>query len=174
MAKGEGTPRVSEQAFQLLALLGSGVRPFDAVDATPVDITVPDFGTMLARARSGNPQTGLAVALPHELESALSIVDREALAGAVDRAAVVGAESVLVKLDERILRIDVRTRTVLEEIARSDLDPIEGIDAFVQTPGLDESGELIEKRSVGDAVIGLAHSVRNASLVRALPGDASV
>ncbi len=165
---------MSDQASQLLALLGNGVRPFDVGDLASVVDAGPDFSALLARARSGNPETGLAVGLPPELETLLSVDQREMLAGAVDRVAVVGAESALIRLGERILRIDVRTRMVLEEIVRSDLDPVEGIDAFVHASSEKELEKTNSETAMGTDAIRSARSVRNASLVRALPGDATV
>ena len=160
-------------ADQLLSSLGSGVRPFDAVETAPLGVTATeDFGALLDRARSGNPNTGLGVRLTNELEGVLAIEQRRALAAAVDRVAVVGGESALILLDGRTLRVDVRTRTVLEELAVSDTDPVVGIDVFAHAGQADGQSPISEISAEPAGLNGSARVVRNASLVRALSGDA--
>ncbi|MCA9303688.1 MAG: hypothetical protein KC996_06170 [Phycisphaerales bacterium] len=160
-------------ADQLLRSLGSGVRPFDAREPGSVDAGGgPDFDALLERARSGNPETGLAVKLTGKLDLVLGIEQRQSLAGAIDRVAVVGGETALILLDGRTLRVDVRTRTVLEEIPRSEIAPIVGIDAFAHAEGAGGDGVITEIDGTATGVIGSARGVRNASLVRALSGDA--
>jgi len=158
-------------ADQLLRSLGSGIRPFDPLDPSPLSSGGDaDFRALLDRARSGNPQTGLAVKLTGELDIALGIEQRQSLASAVDRVAVVGGESALILLDGRTLRVDVRTRTVIEEIPRTETDPVVGIDAFAHAEETDVEGVIAEIVGSPAGISGSARGVRNASLVRALSG----
>jgi hypothetical protein len=165
---------LADQAVYLLELLGTGVRPFDATIPAPVEQTGSDFNALLERARSGNPETGIPVKLTVGLEQVLSPEQQNALANALDRIAVVGANSALINLDGRILRVDVRTRTVVEEIEQEDTSPVTLIDAFIQAERKTDLDDETPAAVVEQAQINSARGVRNPSLVRALEGDATV
>ncbi|MBL4591892.1 MAG: hypothetical protein JKY96_08035 [Phycisphaerales bacterium] len=171
---------MTQEAAQLLMHLGRGVRPFDPLDQAPIPVTEIDFSAMLTRARAGNPESGFPVHLTAELDRELDIEQRKALGIAVDRVMVVGSDQALVQLDERVLRVDVRTRTVLEEIEQSHHDAVSGIDAYIRAPSEENNADLVEQQPSSlrisgiIGISGLARGVRNASLVRSLPENASV
>ncbi len=164
---------MADHSTQLLRFLGRGVRPFDSTDTPIVNATGIDFSEMLDRARAGDPESGFKVKLTADLDRELTIEQRRALGIAVDRVVVVGSEHALILLDERILLVDVRTRTVLEQISHSNHEPVGGIDAFIRAP----QDEVAFERAVdpdAKGVRGLARGVRNASLVQSLPENASI
>lgn len=164
---------MSVPADQLLRALGGGVRPIDSGASSRYSLEHgTDFGALLERARSGNPETGLPVKLTGVLDQQLDHEQRAALAAAVDRVAVVGGETALILLDERTLRVDVRTRTVIGEIEQAESDPVVGIDSYVRAENSGTDGTMREIVDPSMGLLGSARVVRNASLVRALSSDA--
>lgn len=161
---------------QLLASLGSGVRPYE----TPAgQIPAPGgegFSALLQGALAGSPRSGLAVRFAPSVSGMFGPDAQRLISEGVDAAAVSGVGHALILHDEHTLRVDVRNRVVLE--AR-EIDPgevITNIDGFVSVRGpAQDPGEGEEKESTpaGEPVDAPARVVRNASLVHALAGRAA-
>jgi hypothetical protein len=146
------------QAEQMLARLGSGVGPRGPPAGSPA------VAAMLDAARRGDLRTGLPVRIDDTLGLTLSPEQASRLSEAVDRAAASGADTALVLLDGRGLRVDTTERRVLGVEPLTDGSMIDGIGAVVV------SAETSATPEAGRAFAGLSTRPVSAGVLRAISG----
>ncbi len=150
----------------LLKSLGSGVRPVDLGEDTPID--TDRFEGLLHDAIRGRARTELGVTFAPDASGMFDQHEQGQIARAIDLAAAAGSEQALILHNEHSLRVDVRNRVVLEAPKLNPNEVVRGIDAFIplQTPADSEDAAVVLRTSKDG--FQPARVVRNASLVHTL------
>lgn len=155
---------MSSDSIGLIRRLAGGVKPIDPVDLPgPTDRIGSDFRSMLEDARRGVLRSGAPVRVAPALANSLDAGTLDQLAAAADSAAAEGITRALVQIEERMFRLDVPARTVVDS-PESGAEVIPGIDGLVRV--MDHSTSAPDSRPDPSP----ARVVRNASLINALSG----
>ncbi len=158
---------MSPTQVDLLKALGSGIPPID-VPSGSIHDGDPGFRTLLQSAINGDVETDLGVMIGPSVSGELSEQDQYDIARAIDRAAANGIESALILHDQRTLRVDVRTRVILESIPMNPKLVIDDIDGFATSKISSQGAKTDGSHEEGGAPLAPARVVRNASLVQSL------
>lgn len=153
---------MNEGSVSLLRLLTSGVRGFDAqAGEATVGPRESAFATMFAKAARGELRSDLPVRVPAALDNQIDRSLREQISGATDLAASEGISRALVLAGERMFRVDVASRTVIDApgVQRIAVGDVDGVVRMGQ------ESPVISARELTD---GPARVVRNISLLRVL------
>ncbi|MCC5822985.1 MAG: hypothetical protein LAT64_07155 [Phycisphaerales bacterium] len=145
----------------LLRLLAGGVRPVGSPDPqAPPGRTTLDFPGLLDRAAAGSVRSDLPVRIPPAIRGSVDEAIHARLSDAADAAAAEGVDRALVMLGERMFRLDVDARAIIDAPDAQE-KVITGIDGVVIR---DAGGPSEEPRPSS----GPARVVRNASLIHTL------
>ncbi len=153
---------MTADSIGLIRRLAGGVRPFGPDDpAGPPDRISLDFQSMLSLARKGALHSGAPVRMTQGLANSLDPGTRDQLASAADAAAAEGITRALVLIEQRMFRLDVPARTIVDAPDPSE-EVIAGIDGVVRRAATPPTApnQPPDHRP--------ARVVRNASLIDAL------
>lgn len=128
----------------LLRTLGAGLSPVGTEKAPaggPRLIEGQTFDQLLSRARGGEIESGAPIRV--ESSSGLKFTPEQSvrLARAADHAEAQGAGRAVVLMDGMALTMDVATRTVTGRVDLTKDGALMGIDAVINVPAPDTSGE---------------------------------
>lgn len=138
------------------------------------------FEDLLAQARGGEMSSGRAVEAQPGTGLDLSEEESAALAVAADRAETAGAQRALVLLEDRVLEVDVPSRSVIREVDLASGDPVTGIDAVIRADtgdGETPASALFERLSglsggsIDAAAGAIAGGATNRSLLELLSSN---
>lgn len=120
-------------ASSLIDLLGAGLSPARPDSGEPGQLGPQSlrFDQLLDRAREGSLSSGRGVTMAPGVEVDLSDDQLSRVADAADRAQAAGAKRALVRLDNRLIELDVDSRTIVGEVDTQHGDVLTGIDALV-------------------------------------------
>lgn len=155
-------------ASSLIDLLGAGLSPVRPDSGEPGQIGPESlrFDQLLDRARAGSLSSGQEVTMDRGVQVDLSDDQLSRLADAADRAQAAGATRALVRLDGRLIELDVDSRTIVGEVDTQRGDVLTGIDALVDAGASDTAADA------GSTSAGLTnllkHTGINPSLLKVL------
>jgi hypothetical protein len=154
---------MTSNGFDILSLLGSGIRPVDTGPERPVNPNSgADFANMLSQAQRGELRTGLDVAISPALDLNLTAEQKAALSAAADQAESAGATQSLVVFDRMALVLDVTARQVVDIADLSQPGVLAGIDSVIR------AGDTNPESAPSPTTLTPPQGVGNASLLDAL------
>jgi hypothetical protein len=139
---------VSPSPFDLLRLLGSGVRA--TTEPTPAK-TVEDsqFKELLDKAKAGQVPSGIEARLADGVSINLSPEQMKRLTIAGDKAEAAGASRAMILMDGLAFTMDVGTRTITRAVKASGLGVVGDVDAVISAdapgPASHASGDALLK-----------------------------
>jgi hypothetical protein len=155
---------MSSASVGLIRMLAGGVRAFGPDEpAAPGNPVGFDFESMLGLAGKGKLRSGSPVRLARGFADRVGAEMLGQLATAADTAAAEGITRALVMIEERMFRLDVLARTVIDA-------PDHGAEVIAGIDGVVRRGAPAELRPDSRGELGPARVVRNASLIDALAG----
>lgn len=159
---------MNAEASRLMDLLAAGLSPArpDAPAPRAVGGDALRFDQLLRNARAGELSSGKRVTIAPGAGVELSDGQLTRIADAVDRAEAAGSKRALVRMDGRLLEVDIEKRTVLREVDLRLGDVVSNIDALVEAG----SSQGPSAGSGTDQLAELAGSITglNPSLLRVL------